>query len=140
MLGKVELMFSLISNEICYVSMPSVEIINNLTLNSELSELRFLKICQNYLESGEDFPIAWCRSLQENNNTRFMRRKDVELLKAFGEGFGVTDVEGQVSLCRLYSETLRLHLKEASKEKEMFSGPAAALGFLFGIGIIVIFL
>ena len=139
-LEKAELMISLISNEISYVSMPSVEIVDHLTQNNDLSELIFLKFCRDLLEDGEDFPVAWRKALSEKNNTRLMRRKDVALLKAFGESFGLTDVSGQLALCDLYIETLRLYKNEALKEKERLSGPVAALGILFGIGIIVIFL
>lgn len=140
MLRKIELMFSLISNEICYVSMPSVEIIRFLVRNNELRDLKFINSCMLYLDSGDDFPIAWEKSLCEKKNINFMRKKDIELLKSFGNGFGVTDMEGQISLCELYLDTLRLHIREAADEKERFSGPSTILGLLLGIGIIVVFM
>ncbi len=139
-LEKIDLMFTIISNEICYVCMPSDEIARLLCKKSDLKDLTFLKKCVNLIDSGEDFPVAWKMSLEDKNNTLFIRKKDVELLKAFGENFGVTDVEGQVSLCKLYEETLRLHHAEAIREKERFSGPATILGLLCGIGVIVVFL
>ena len=109
-------------------------------MKSDLKDLSFLNKCLSLIDSGKDFPVAWKMSLEDKSNTLFIRKKDVELLKAFGENFGVTDVEGQVSLCNLYVETLRLYRKEAVKEKEKFSGPLTILGLLSGIGVIVVFL
>lgn len=139
-LEKIELMLTIISNEICYVCMPSDEIVRLLCMKSDLKDLSFLNKCLSLIDSGKDFPVAWKMSLEDKSNTLFIRKKDVELLKAFGENFGVTDVEGQVSLCNLYVETLRLYRKEAVKEKEKFSGPLTILGLLSGIGVIVVFL
>lgn len=139
-LEKIVLMFTIISNEISYVCMPSDEIARLLCKNSDLKDLSFLKKCVNLIDSGKDFPVAWKMSLEDKNNILFIRKKDVELLKAFGENFGLTDVEGQVSLCKLYEETLRLYYAEAIREKERFSGPATVLGLLCGISVIVVFL
>ncbi len=140
LLEKAEMMISIICNEISYVALPSDEIIALLIRKNELSDLSFLESCYEYIENGEDFPLAWDKSLKGRSVMLFLHRKDIDLLRDFGKGFGTTDCEGQVSLCRLYIDLLRMNRDEAMKEKEQYSAPVTALGFLLGIALIVIFL
>lgn len=140
LLEKAEMMISIICSEISYVALPSDQIIALLLRKNELSDLTFLISCNEYLKDGEDFPVAWDKSLKGRNFKLFLNRKDIDLLIDFGRGFGITDCEGQISLCRLYIDMLRIKRDEAIKEKEQYAAPAAALGFLLGIALIVIIL
>ena len=60
--------------------------------------------------------------------------KDRELLLRFGEGFGASDAEGQISHCRLTMELLRRRLEEAGEEKKQKGRLYRMLGVLGSLG------
>ena len=60
--------------------------------------------------------------------------KDQELLLRFGEGFGASDAEGQISHCRLTMELLRRRLEEAGEEKKQKGRLYRMLGVLGSLG------
>lgn len=140
MLEKCEVMIALIRNEINYIALPSNELIGFLSKKEEFKELKFIFSCLILVSEGEEFPQAWKKSLNEKINTRFMKKKDVEIMEAFGESFGITDAQGQISNCELCLERLRINHFEAKRDFEQYSKLASGLGFLLGLGILIIFL
>jgi stage III sporulation protein AB len=140
LLEKAEVMISMIRNEINYVALPANELMNFLSEKDELKELSFIKTCVLGVHNGEEFPSAWKKSLIEKNNILHMRRKDVEVITAFGENFGITDAEGQISNCDLCLERLKNNRKEAERERDQYSKLSVILGLLVGLGIIIVFL
>lgn len=133
-------MISMIRNEINYVSLPANELMVFLSEKDELKELAFIKTCVSWVNNGEEFPSAWKRSLNEKNEMLYMRRKDIEVIKAFGESFGITDADGQISNCELCLERLKNNRNEAEREREQYSKLSGILGLLVGLGIIIVFL
>lgn len=140
LLEKSEVMISAIRNEINYIALPANELLAHLSKRDELKELKFIKASIEFVNNGDPFPTAWKRSLYEKNNTLYMRKKDIEIITAFGENFGITDAEGQISNCDLCLERLKNNCIEAKSDREQYSKPASTLGFLLGIGIIIVFL
>lgn len=101
------------------------------------SDLEFLRQCGDSFQKSGDFQSAWQAGVKGCAKSGGFNDKDVELLKGFGSGFGVSDTDGQLSHCALYYELTAQNLKEARGEKErksrlyqmfgVFSGMAAAL-------------
>nr|WP_319487961.1 stage III sporulation protein AB [uncultured Caproiciproducens sp.] len=101
------------------------------------SDLEFLRLCGSSFQKGVDFLTAWQTGVSCCAKNSGFNEKDIELLKGFGRGFGVSDTDGQLSHCALYYELTAQSLKDARDEKErksklyqmfgVFSGMAAAL-------------
>lgn len=140
LLEKAEVMISIIRNEINYISLPANELMLFLSSREELKELKFISSCLHNVSKGELFPSAWKNSLMEKSDTLYLQRKDIEIITAFGENFGITDAEGQISNCELCLERLKINRSEARKNCEQYSKLASGLGFLLGLGIIIVFL
>ncbi len=140
MLEKVELMLSVIANEISFVSRPADELIDELAKRQELSQLKFIPTCREYISGGCDFKAAWQNSLKRPENVRFLKKSDVLLLISFAEGFGVTDSDGQLSNCSLHRNFLRDNINDAKLQRDKYSKMSSGLGLLCGIGVVVVFI
>lgn len=140
LLEIIEQMFSLIRNEINYLSLPANEIFDKLSEIDEIKKLKFISCCSEAISKGEDFRVAWKNSLEIKANTSYLRPKDIHLLNTFGESFGVTDSEGQISNCDMYMEILKSNRKEAVAVRDRYSKTATLLGLLSGLGLLIVFL
>ncbi len=140
LLEKVELMFSMIRNEINYIALPANELVCALSLKDDMKKLKFINSCAIEISKGEDFPVAWKKSLNSDRNTSYLRQKDIQLLCAFGESFGITDSEGQLSNCNMYLELLKVNRNEAIGERDRYSKTVSLLGLLAGLGLIIVLL
>ena len=61
--------------------------------------------------NGEPFAKAWEKAI----HVPFLNREDRALISGFGEGFGTTDTQGQISHCNLYMEFTRAQLQSADE-------------------------
>lgn len=95
------------------------------------AELAFLQRCAELGREGIPFDEAWRRSVRSAEG---FSEKDQELLLRFGEGFGASDAEGQISHCRLTMELLRRRLEEAGEEKKQKGRLYRMLGVLGSLG------
>ena len=119
-LEKVELMFSLIENNISFLSLPSAQLIHILSSNEELHGLGFLAECSELLNKGYNFRDAWISSLSSKTYRCFLNRKDIDLLKMFCENFGTSDLRGEISNCRFCSSLLKDKITQARKNREKY--------------------
>lgn len=138
LLQKVMLMISSAESGIEYLSVPSSELVKNLAENSQLSELKFLKVCNDEIMNGADFRTAWKKSLSDRCNTRYLEDEDVSLLVSFGLGFGTTDTAGQLSNCRLHTELVKDKLSHARKYYDSYASLSQGMGIVCGIGAVII--
>ncbi len=138
MLEKTEILISVIRDEISFYALPVSELIHLLSKKDTLKQLKFISECSRRLTAGCDFPQAWTNALDDRKNTAFLKKKDVELLKSFGENFGVTDSEGQLSNCNVCLDLLKINHNEALKDKERYSYLSTGIGFLAGLGIMIV--
>ncbi|WP_255575714.1 stage III sporulation protein AB [Caproiciproducens faecalis] len=100
-------------------------------------DLEFLRKCGESFQKCGDFQSAWRSGVGSCARSSGFNERDTKLLEGFGSGFGVSDIDGQLSHCALYYELTTQNLKEARGEKErksrlyqmfgVFSGMAAAL-------------
>jgi stage III sporulation protein AB len=118
--------------EIRFAALPVEQIVQR-----HGGEMEFLRICAEHCRENGSFLSAWNAGVQSGTRGRGFLAGDIGLLHGFGEGFGASDTEGQLSHCALYSQLISENLKNAREEKNrksklyqtlgVFSGMAAAL-------------
>ena len=135
MLEKICLMLTSAESNISFLKSPAVDLIKNLAENSELRELEFLQVCHKRMESGEAFPTAWKRSVRDA--AKYLQSGDIAVLISFGEQFGTTDSDGQISNCRVHSELIENRLENARSTRERYSSLACGMGIICGLGVII---
>lgn len=139
-LEQILLLAGLIKSELAYCRTPVRELMRHIIEHSELSELPFLKQCSQMCEQGIAFPSAWSAALNKRCAAKALRREDIELLHAFGTQLGTTDLEGQLSLCGLYTRLFEERLVQAREWKRKYAKLYTSLGVLGGLLIWVLFL
>jgi stage III sporulation protein AB len=92
--------------EISYTAAPVEEIVER-----HGKKLSFLQPYFQAVQEGQPFVQAWRKAAA---NPALTPQERV-LLRDFGEGFGATDVQGQLAHCSLYEELTRQELGEAQK-------------------------
>lgn len=137
-LEKLELMFSLIENNISFLSLPSSELVQILSGNEELNCLGFLRQCNELISEGANFRESWLNSLSVRKNTQFMNGSDVALLKLFCENFGTSDKKGEISNCRFCKSLLAEHITRARLNNEKYGSILSGLGLFIGIALILL--
>ena len=139
LLEKLEIMLNTIVCEVNYLSTPVEDMISLLSNRKDLKKLYFLENCNNYIMNGADFRTAWQRAIAEKSDVKYLNKAERALLEAFGNQFGTTDSEGQLSICSMYLDLLKDSLNEAKRVKEKYSSLLNGLGLLAGIGIVIMF-
>lgn len=140
LLEKIELMLNAVLCEVNYLATPASEIVLKLVKRNELEDLVMLNKCVEEIKSGVDFRVAWAVSLRNPYLKAYLKERDISLLESFGNAFGTTDAEGQRSICSFYIDENADNLKDARDKKERYANLFAGLGFLFGIGVIIVFI
>ena len=97
--------------------------------------LDFQPGCLRAMEQGMNFQQAWeaCAGMGWN-------KTDAALLRDFGQGFGATDLEGQLAHCGLYERLAGERLEEARRERDVKSKLYRTLGVSGGIAAVLLFL
>ncbi|HHV32107.1 MAG TPA: stage III sporulation protein AB [Clostridiales bacterium] len=114
--------------EIRFAALPVEQIVQR-----HGGELQFLKRCASGCSGGMPFTVAWQDSVNAAAKEKSFLPGDIDLLRSFGEGFGASDVEGQISHCELYTELIGERLKNARDEKEKKSKLYLTLGVFGGL-------
>lgn len=136
-LEKVELMFSLIENNIAFLSLPSVQLIQILTGKEELRELGFLSECNEMLMQGMNFRDAWLKSLTSRRITWVLNGSDIALLRLFCENFGTADIKSEISNCRFCKSILKDNINKARLNREKYGNVLSFLGFFIGVALTI---
>lgn len=139
-LEQVLLLLNAIENELGYCRTPVRELLHRLAMRGEFSELPFLRVCSGMCEQGVPFPQAWSDSLKKRAVSVTLRRDDTGLLLAFGSQLGATDLNGQISLCRLYVRLFEERLAQAREWKSKYAKLYMSFGVLGGLLVLILFL
>ena len=62
---------------------------------------------EKYMDNGEAIETAWKKAVGENKKKLHLEKSDTELLEYFGNSFGVSDREGELSKIKLHEELVR---------------------------------
>lgn len=140
LLEKIQLMLNVTENEIHYLCRPADELVSVLNSKSELDELKFIAECNRLMQSGVDFRTAWNESISKKCNIRFLKKEDVSVIRSFGEMFGTTDCDGQISNCQVHVQLVADKLGDARADRDRYASLSCSMGLISGIGMIILFI
>lgn len=89
---------------ISYGGMSVREILRE--INIPLAE-PILTDTEKYMDNGEAIETAWKKAVDENMKKQRFEKADIEIIEYFGNMFGVSDREGEVSKIKLHEELVR---------------------------------
>jgi stage III sporulation protein AB len=114
--------------EVRYSAIPVAQVVER-----HGTELRFLRECVKRCDDGESFAQAWKNAVLSSGENDGFAAHDAELLLSFGEGFGTSDTDGQISHMELYSGLFRANLKSARDDRNRKSKLYLTLGVFAGL-------
>ena len=62
---------------------------------------------EKYMDNGEAIETAWKKAVDGNMKKLHLEKSDTEMLEYFGNSFGVSDREGELSKIKLHEELVR---------------------------------
>ncbi|MGB4023833.1 MAG: stage III sporulation protein AB [Acutalibacteraceae bacterium] len=132
LLEQTNLMLNTIKTQIEYCNTPVREALER------FKNLEFVDRCINEWEKGKQFPQAWSDSVDQSVNLNALKKADKEILKAFGNAFGTTDLNGQLNICSFYINQVGENLNDAKEQYKMYGRLYCAMGILSGTAIAII--
>ena len=114
--------------EVRYSAVPVTQVIER-----HKTGLRFLHDCVERCSQGENFNAAWKDAVSGSAKYDGFGLHDMELLLSFGEGFGASDTDGQMSHLELYSGLFGTNLKSARDDRNRKSKLYLMLGIFAGL-------
>ncbi|MDD6174457.1 MAG: stage III sporulation protein AB [Firmicutes bacterium] len=106
----------------------------------ENGRLELVKACSEQLSEGVLFPQAWEQAAKNAARRSSLPNGDLQLLQDFGAGLGASDVEGQISHCRLFAASASEIRQSAREERQQKGRLSVLLGVLLGLGIDLVLL
>lgn len=122
--------------QIEYLHLPLSELVTYLANSEIYYSLSFLTECKIQLEKGRDFPLAWNFSVKNSkcNYSSGEKEKLCELSKVLGS----SDVKGQISILKLYSETFEKFSLSAIETHRKYANLIIACFAFLGCTIFVL--
>ena len=114
---------------------PIPEIFREISINTagEVSKI-FNIACKNM--NDKNAGDAWKEALESSNSD--INKEDKEILSNFSKLLGKTDMEGQLSEIELTLSFLDMQIEKAEKDKIKNEKLYRTLGFMTGIGIVIV--
>lgn len=100
--------------------------------------LDYLLLCEAYIKSGEDFPTAWKKSLNESRCPYTTEERNK--LSSLGEILGTTDTDSQITMLNLYEGYMKEFLNKAEKSQNDYARLSTLMGFLSGFAVFILVL
>lgn len=135
LLEQINLMINTIKTQLEYCNTPLGELLVKLNHNKELN---FIDECIKQYEEGTQFSLAWSNSLYNNPSLYFLPKGDKEVLQAFGNVLGTTDLNGQLNICSFYISQIKEKQKDAKERFKTYGRLYSAMGILSGATIAII--
>lgn len=109
---------------------------SELKKSTSLSKLEFIKKLPEKFDSQNFFDI-WCNAVESDS---LIGEEEKKLLKSFGENFGTSDIEGQLSNIDMIKEKLNIISEKRRSEYEKKGKLYRSIGLLAGImtGILIL--
>lgn len=127
---------SFCETQIRFSAIPIIEILKK-QQNSQYISL-FIKNCIKKIEKGISFSEAWEISSSEISKDMGLTKEDMNLIKDFGVGLGKSDVDGQISHCRLNIKLMSSVLELAIENKKKKGRIYVMLGSFSGMAIVLV--
>lgn len=126
---------SFCETQIRFSAIPIIEILKRQQDSPYISP--FIKNCIKRMETGVPFPKAWGDSSNEISKDMGLTEEDINLIKDFGISLGESDVEGQISHCKLNIKLMNDVLDLAVENKKKKGRIYIMLGSFSGIAIVL---
>ena len=107
------------------------QLLRELDKNGGFVYLDFIADCRRRMESGEPFPSAWRKSIEQRGELCRLLGEAKEYLAALGSG--ATDVDGQLNSCGYYKRLLTAELEQREEKNRRSSKLFPALGVMLGV-------
>ena len=134
-LEDFSLLIMSIKTYIGFSKAPITQIMRKLENEQNFSRLGFLPSLNEKLDNGRDFYEAWCESLSEIG----INLADTELLQAFAESLGGSDVNGQLENCDMFLNLIEARLQSLRPKAETRIKVCNSLGVLLaGLAVIIL--
>ena len=134
-LEDFSLLIMSIKTYIGFSKAPITQIMRRLENEQNLSRLGFVSVLNDNLGNGADFYEAWRRSLKSIR----INTADSELLQAFAEGLGGSDVNGQLENCDMFLSLIDARLQTLRPKAETRIKVCNSLGVLLaGLAVIIL--
>lgn len=138
LLDSISLMIKTINSQIVYSRLSVPKLLEFIESSEEFSELKFIARAKKLLGEGVDYKTAWYEAMQEYMKSFPLTRDDSEMLTAFFNGLGSTDIEGQKSNCETYANLFELKSNGLRKKAEASSKIYNCLGMLTAALVFII--
>lgn len=109
-------------------------IFNYLKNNDNFKKLKFI----DYINNQNDYDNMSSEAFSSYENTRYFDKEDIELLKGYFSVMGKTDLQGQISNCRLYKEFFKQKLLSLESEESTKCKSTGTI--IVGAGVMLIIL
>lgn len=123
-----------------YSNLDICALFSELSENNSYSNLHFIGYIFEKLKIGIDFDFAYKSSLKNSKLTRFLDKNDIDLLNSFYSVLGKSDIEGQISNCRLYKHFFNQKLTTLEKQEKAKCKTNFALSIGSGLIISILFI
>lgn len=123
-----------------YGSFSSNEIFSKLVMSNMYNQLPFLEIINNFIKSSECTDKTYIYAINISNMSNVLSAQELENLNCFFQGFGKSDIDGQLALCNYYINIFGKSLtsKEENEKEKCRSLTAMIMGTVTGIIILLI--
>ena len=126
---------SFCETQIRFSAIPIIEILKRQQDSPYISS--FIKNCIKKMETNVAFPKAWVEATNEISKDTGLTTEDINLIKDFGISLGESDIEGQISHCRLNIKLMNDVLDSAIEDKKKKGRIYIMLGLFSGVAIVL---
>ena len=119
-----------IETQIRYSAQPLYQMLESMSNKNSIGG--FLHKLLSHAQADADFSQAWERAVDAIENNTGITKQDRAIIREFGAGLGKTDIDGQISHCKLCMTAAQNNLENARKEKETKTKLYRSLGVLGG--------
>lgn len=105
-----------VKNEIRYTRRPIAEIVQNHVKSSQFYS--YIKTCLELNKKGVPFPTAWKNAFYPCKDETGITSELFRLITDFGENIGSGDTEAQINYCEYTSDSVKIQLDSAKKDRE----------------------
>ena len=124
--------------ELSYRKEVVANLIRRLSCNSALKNLDYLFMCENYMQQGKDFPMAWKNAVSDRKCP--YSEKEKQKLCALSEILGTADTESQLTMLSLYEQYMKDFLNKAERCQSQYGRLSLVMGFLSGFAVFILVL
>ena len=96
------LLISAVETGVRFAHLTVEQLLRELDKNGGFVYLDFIADCRRRMESGEPFPSAWRKSIEQRGELCRLLGEAKEYLAALGSDIGATDVDGQLNSCGFF--------------------------------------